>query len=233
MRIVRKVEAWFPSGPPKRGSAFLAPAGGLLITCAHVVTNDAGERANRVIVDDPAGATYSTTVAQVDDPHDLATIVTSETTAAPTRETGLPKVGEDVVFAGLPLGVHRVSVFPGMVSAVGDSLLAQPKCELIQIAGMVNNGNSGGPLLNANGAVIGVITAKYVPLLREIDKLLQDLTAAPTFPKGVQMNIGIDWGSFFEFTIQTTKQLGEVLRLVQVGTGWAVPAKYFTEVGGS
>jgi hypothetical protein len=53
MRIVRSLEIQFPTGPNKTGSAFLAPANGTLLTCAHVVTNDQGNKANRIVVRRP------------------------------------------------------------------------------------------------------------------------------------------------------------------------------------
>ena len=102
---------------------------------------------------------------------------------------------------------------------------------MVQIAGMINNGNSGGPLLDANGAILGVITAKYVPLLREIDRLRQDLEKIPQFPRDVAIG-QIDFSAFVNLTIKSMWQIAAVLRLVQVGTGWVVPSKFFDRVGG-
>lgn len=231
MRIVRTLEVRFPTGPSKSGSAFLAPARGRLITCAHVVVNDQGQRATRILVSHPTGARYEAKLATVVEPHDLASLETAEAESPPAVQVGIPDVGEQVVFAGLPQGLAWASVFPGMVSAVGTGLLSLPRCELIQISGMINNGNSGGPLLSTTGAVLGVITAKYVPLLREVEKLTQDLAKIPQFPRDVSIG-QIDFSTFVNMTIKSMWQLGAVLRLVQVGTGWAVPAKYFDKVGG-
>jgi S1-C subfamily serine protease len=231
MRIVRTLEVHFPTDPSKSGSAFLAPARGRLITCAHVVVNDQGERATRVLVSRTNGAKYEAKVITVDQPHDLASLETGESDDAPQAQVELPEVGEQVVFAGLPQGVTRASVFPGMVSALGTGLLSSPRCDLIQIGGMINNGNSGGPLLNSAGAVLGVITAKYVPLLREVDKLTRDFAEIPQFPRDVIIG-QIDFPAFVNLTIKSMWQLGAVLKLVQVGTGWAIPAKYLDRVGG-
>jgi S1-C subfamily serine protease len=232
MRIVRTLEVQFPTGPDKTGSAFLAPMRGRLLTCAHVVVNDHGQRASRVLVSGPGVNRYESVVNEVDDAHDLASLMTSEVDTPPLSATTLPEVGVQLVFAGLPQGLTKASVFPGMVSATGTGLVSRPRCELIQMAGMINNGNSGGPVLNAAGEVIGVVTAKYVPLLQEVDRLTRDLAAIPQFPRDVIIG-QVDFSAFVNLTIKSMWQLGAVLRLVQVGTGWAVPAKYFNLVGGA
>lgn len=231
MRIVRSLEVHFASGPSKTGSAFIAPAKGKLLTCAHVVIDDQGRRATSVLVRTPTGANYEAKVLAIDESVDLACIEAAETIEPSKAEENFPRVGEQVVFAGSPQGVKRSSVFPGMISAVGAGLISSPRCEIVQIAGMINNGNSGGPLLDAKGAVLGIITAKYVPLLREIDKLTQDLEKIPQFPRDVAIG-QVDFSAFVNLTIRSMWQMAAVLRLVQVGTGWAVPTRYFDRVGG-
>jgi len=231
MRIVRSLEIQFATGPSKSGSAFLAPVSGKLLTCAHVVIDDQRRHANRIFVRAPGGASYKARVLAVDESVDLACIEASETEAPSNARDDLPEVGEQIVFAGSPQGVVRSSVFPGMVSAVGPGLISFPRCEVVQVAGMINNGNSGGPLLDSNGAILGVITAKYVPLLQEIDKLRQDLEKIPQFPRDVAIG-QIDFSAFVNLTIKSMWQMAAVLRHVQVGTGWAVPTKFFDRVGG-
>lgn len=231
VRIVRSLVVQFPSGPEQTGSAFVAGVG-KLATCAHVVTNPLGQRPKRIIVRAPSGLQYDATVGRVEHATDLAILSTSAEKESPPRFAQLlPAVGRSVVFAGLPQGVARLSVFPGMVSAVGGGLITKPKIDLIQVAGMVNNGNSGGPLLDAASCeVLGVMTAKYVPLLHQIDKLRDDLEAIPQFPSAVGIN-GIDFSTFVNVTIRSMWQLAAVLRLVQVGTGWAVPSKFLLALG--
>ena len=232
LRIVRSVIAEFPSGPNQTGSAFLAPVRGRLVTCAHVVVNDAGQQATRVrVLRSGQNASVVADIDTVDRALDLATLeIDDGVCEGPSVQMDLPDIGEPLVFAGLPQGVAISSVFPGMVSAVGSRLIASPRCDLIQVAGMINNGNSGGPLLNETGQIVGIITAKYVPLLVEIDKLRTNLAQIPQFPSDV--GIGqVDFAQFVNLTIRSMWQMSAVLRLVQVGTGWAVPVKYFSKVG--
>jgi S1-C subfamily serine protease len=233
LRIVRKVQVEFPTGPPDFGSGFLAPVEGRVITCAHVVVNAAGEQASRIRVGPGTSSRRDDArLVELDRSRDLAVLELSRVSGAPSQgQTELPRIGEQLVFAGAPRGVTTSSVFPAMTSAVGDGLLGRPRCELIQIAGMVNNGNSGGPLLNESGEVVGVITAKYVPLLVEIDKLTAALEQIPQFPS--EVGIGdVDFSQFVNLTIRSMWQLAAVLRLVQVGTGWAVPSKFLVDIGG-
>jgi S1-C subfamily serine protease len=231
IRIVRTIEASFPSGPSKTGSAFLAPVSNRLITCAHVVVNDQNQRASRVFVTGNGTTRYEANLSSVDENVDLATLEIGEGTEPSKASMEIPEIGEQVIYAGKPVGIKRSSVFPGMISASGSGLLSTPSCDLIQIVGMVNNGNSGGPLVNSDGKVLGVITAKYVPLLVQIDKLTQDLEKIPQFPRGVLLG-RIDFSAFVNVTVQSMWQIATVLRLVQVGVGWAVPAKYLYKVGG-
>lgn len=231
MRIIRSLEVHFPTGPPCGGSAFIAGSSGELITCAHVVVNDYREQANKIVVKKPNFEHYEATIISIDQDHDLASLASSDDEAPPQLCRELPEIGSQVVFAGKPLGVSQSSVFFGMVSALGDGLLPIPRCNLIQISGMINNGNSGGPLISAEtNQIIGVITAKYVPLLQEIDKLSTRLEEIPQFPSEVGLG-KIDFSQFVNLTIRSMWQLAKVLRLVQVGTGWAVPAEYFNQVG--
>ncbi len=228
LRIVRKIHVDFPSGPSGFGSGFLSPNAGQVITCAHVVVNAAGQQALRVrIGGGPRAALVDARLLAVDRAHDLAVLelVSGAEDVPAVVQPDVPSVGEQLVFAGSPRGVNVPSVFPAMVSAVGKRLIAAPRCELVQIAGMINNGNSGGPLLNEASEVVGVITAKYVPLLVEVDKLSAGLEQIPQFPTDVAIG-GIDFSKFVNLSVRSMWQLAAVLRLVQVGTGWAVPSKY-------
>jgi S1-C subfamily serine protease len=200
LRIVRSVEVRFPTGPPQRGSAFIA-APGVVVTCAHVAVNEVGQEGNGVTVRKRNGVQYQGTVSAASRQFDLARLdVPDDKEPGPKIENTIPPIGRTVIFAGSPQSIIRPAVFPGMVSDIGSGLIAHPHCEVIQIAGMINNGNSGGPLIDVNlDCVIGVITAKYVPLLTEINKLTELLERIPQFPSDV--GIGqIDFAKFVNLT---------------------------------
>ena len=231
LRIVRSVEVSFPTGPSKMGTAFVT-APGILLNCAHVALNDDDEQGTSVRISKRDGAGFQANIVSVSRQFDLARIEAPEDQEpAPRICQSIPTIGRSVVFSGRPQGVSRSAVFPGMISDVGTGLIGMPRCEVIQIASMINSGNSGGPLLDAaSGAVIGIVTAKYVPLLAEIDKLTELLEQTPQYPSDVVIG-QIDFSKFVNITIRSMWQLAAVLRLVQVGTGWAVPARHFSEVG--
>lgn len=231
MRIVRRVETWFPSGESKMGSGFFIREGHVL-TCAHVVMDDSRIRAKRVRITNHLGTEHEGAIVKVVENLDLALLSDpSERGKAPRIGDDSPRLGEHVVFAGQPAGVARLSIFPGTISAVGPGLLKGSVPDWIQIAGMVNSGNSGGPLVRADGSeVVGVIAAKNVPLLREIDALIADTEKIPQFPREVALG-RIDVSGFVNTTIQVIHQLASVLRLVQVGTGWAVPIRHARSSG--
>jgi len=231
MRIVRRIEV--AHGSSRRGgSGFVAGDSGRIVTCAHVVVDESGRSPSEAAVIDRDGNRHAARVLGVDRGSDLAALGCDDPAAPATLATsGLPAVGTQVVFAGQPDGVRRLSAFPGMVSATGDDLIDDPKGDMIQLAGMINNGNSGGPVVQVgSGEVIGIVTAKYVPLLAQIDSLLKVLENTPQVPAGTSVS-GIDFGKFFNANIAAMHRLAAVLRLVQVGTGWAIPARRISTSG--
>jgi S1-C subfamily serine protease len=149
------------------GSGLILTSNGYILTNRHVV-----EGAQALSVELLDGSTYDATVVKVSDTTDLALIKISASglTAARLGNSDQIQVGETALAIGSPLGTYTETVTRGIVSATGrdvtvrDDQTGQPRTltNLIQTDAAVNEGNSGGPLLDASGTVIGINTAVAV-----------------------------------------------------------------------
>lgn len=147
-----------PQGPrggqPARGegSGFIVSPDGLILTNAHVVRG-----ANTVTVKLTDRREFQAKVIGRDDKTDVAVLKIAAQNL-PTVPLGNPaelKVGEWVLAIGSPFGFEN-SVTAGVVSAKGRSLPDDGYVPFIQTDVAVNPGNSGGPLINSRGEVIGI-----------------------------------------------------------------------------
>lgn len=132
------------------GAGFVVSADGYMVTNAHVVS-----KARQVDVKLASGDSQQATVVAVDGERDLALLKAPVRVAPVTlgaSETLKP--GEEVAALGAPLGLEH-SVTKGCVSSRARRLGSR---EFVQIDAALNPGNSGGPVINARGAVIGVST---------------------------------------------------------------------------
>jgi serine protease Do len=146
------------------GSGIVVSADGLILTNEHVVTG-----ATQLTVTLADGSRVSATVVATDAAHDLAVIraAASGLTPATLADTTSLAVGQIAIAIGSPLGTFTDTVTQGIVSGLDRSIdvsdqatrTAQHLDGLIQTDAAVNPGNSGGPLLDATGRVIGIITA--------------------------------------------------------------------------
>ena len=140
------------------GSGFFFTPDGLLLTNSHVVHGASEIRVLTLEAED--------LVAEIvgDDPDsDLAVIRTSASSAPHVRfgRSATLKIGQLAIAIGNPLGFEH-SVTAGVISAVGRSLRASTGRlieDVIQTDAALNPGNSGGPLIDSRGRVIGVNTA--------------------------------------------------------------------------
>lgn len=148
------------------GSGFVISPDGYIVTNDHVAGNAA-----EITVAFPNGETLAGTLVGTDPASDLALIKVDPEKALPYlafAEEEAPIVGEWVIALGNPFGLFQAAdptVTVGVVSAVGRDLSVGRNGhvyrDMIQTDAAINQGNSGGPLVNAVGEVIGVNTAIY------------------------------------------------------------------------
>ena len=148
------------------GSGFVISPDGYIVTNDHVAGGAA-----RVTVSFPDGKTLDAQLIGSDKFSDLALLKVEPEAPLPYlafAEAARPLVGEWVIALGNPFGLFEAAeptVTVGVVSAIGRDLSVSRDGriyrDMIQTDAAINRGNSGGPLLNAVGEVIGVNTAIY------------------------------------------------------------------------
>ena len=151
------------------GSGFIIRPNGVIVTNEHVVGG-----ATRISVMLRDGTTYPARLLGRDEANDLA-VLKVEATDLPVVTLGNSDqllIGEWAIAIGNPfgfvLGNTEPSVTTGVVSATGRNLLGRSEGNgvylgMIQTDASINVGNSGGPLVNASGEVIGVNSSIYSP----------------------------------------------------------------------
>ena len=138
------------------GTGFIVHTNGYVLSNAHVVE---GARKLQVVLHD--GSVHDAKLIESDTYKDLALlkIEAPGLVAAPLGDSTRVEVMDAVMAVGYPLGTalgSGVSAYEGKVNAVRD----EEKVPKFQIDATVNPGNSGGPLINDRGEVIGIIVAK-------------------------------------------------------------------------
>jgi serine protease Do len=138
------------------GSGFIVDSAGYILTNHHVV-----EGAERITVTLADGRVFRGTIAGEDPAIDVALVHIPNATSLPVAPLGNSdelRAGEWVCAIGNPLGyVHSVTV--GVVSFIGRKLFDPSLDDYIQTDAAINFGNSGGPLINARGEVVGINSA--------------------------------------------------------------------------
>lgn len=145
----------FLRGADGTGSGFLVTATGVAVTNAHVAKGQSVLAAST-----PNGQTFNANVQYIDPDLDLALLKLEGTNFAylPIADLSTIQGGSSVLAMGTPSRGFQNTVTKGIVSAIG-SMPTEPGT-WVQTDAAVNPGNSGGPLLNSSGQVIGITTQK-------------------------------------------------------------------------
>ena len=142
------------------GSGFLVNSDGSILTNNHVV-----DGASKVTVTFKNGSTADASVIGTDAVHDLALIKVdpSSVSGAPLTlgDSSAVQPGQMAIAIGAPFGLAD-SITVGVISGLDRSISGSSMTGMLQTDASLNPGNSGGPLLNASGEVIGINTAVEV-----------------------------------------------------------------------
>ena len=159
------------SGPQTReaqslGSGFVISADGYVVTNNHVIVADGQGQVESITVTMPDGTEYPAKLIGRDAPSDLAVLKIEPGKALPFVKFGdsrTARVGDWVIAIGNPFGLGG-TVTSGIISAVYRNTGAGGAYDrYLQTDASINRGNSGGPMFDMNGAVIGINNAIFSP----------------------------------------------------------------------
>jgi len=141
-----------------QGSGFFISPDGYAVTNNHVV-----EKADSVQITTDDGKIHKAKVIGTDPRTDLALIkVDGDSFPYVKLSDQQPRIGDWVLAVGNPFGLGG-TVTVGIVSARNRDINSGPYDDFIQTDAAINRGNSGGPLINSHGEVIGINSAIYTP----------------------------------------------------------------------
>jgi len=152
-----------PDGIPEAaalGSGFIIDPDGYIVTNYHVVVG-----ADEITVRLADDTTLQATLVGGDEKTDLALLKVESPTPLPATRWGdseAARIGDWVIAIGNPFGLGG-TVTAGIVSASGRDINSGPYDNFLQTDAAINRGNSGGPMFNIAGEVIGVNSAIYSP----------------------------------------------------------------------
>ena len=168
------------------GTGFIVSDDGLILTNKHVVSDDTAT----YTVEMTNGDKYPAKVLAKDPVQDIAILkieATSKLSPLQLGESSDVQIGQSVIAIGNALGEFQNTVSVGVVSGLGRTVVASGGTigtetleDIIQTDAAINEGNSGGPLLNLKGEVIGINTAmaengQSIGFALAIDKAKRDI----------------------------------------------------------
>jgi serine protease Do len=149
-----------PQSVQSLGSGFVIDPSGLIVTNNHVIAD-----ADEIVANFANGSKLTATVVGVDDKTDLALLKVEPSAPLKAARFGRSeslRVGDWVLAIGNPFGFGG-TVTAGIVSALDRDINSGPYDHYIQTDASINRGNSGGPLFNVGGEVVGINTAIMSP----------------------------------------------------------------------
>lgn len=147
------------------GSGFIITSDGYILTNYHVISY-AAQYDYDITVMTYDGTSYTAKIIGVDSANDIAVLKIDADGLTPVEfgDSDNMSVGDTVYAVGNPLGELQFSMTTGHISALDRTITTDEgnvPINMFQIDAAVNSGNSGGPVYNSAGQVIGIVTAKY------------------------------------------------------------------------
>lgn len=198
------------------GSGFIVAADGTIVTNRHVVTDDEAEYT--VYLQD--GKSYPAKVLAKDSVQDLAVLKIEGKEPFPTVKLGAQssiQIGQTVIAIGNALGEFNNTVSVGVISGLSRTITAggggttETLENIIQTDAAINQGNSGGPLFNLKGEVIGVNTAvagnaENIGFAIPVDAVSRDINQVKNTGKITYPFLGVNY-TMIDDTIQAKNEL--------------------------
>ncbi len=217
------------------GTGFIVSEDGLVLTNKHVVSDDSAEYT--VLASD--GKEYPAKVLAKDPVQDLAIIKIDSTekfTALKLGSSDDIQIGQSVIAIGNALGEFQNTVSVGVISGLGRTVVASGGTlgtetleDIIQTDAAINKGNSGGPLLNLKGEVIGINTAvsssgQNISFAISIDKAKRDIEQVKTSGKISYPYLGVRYVVLDSDVAKTRNLSVDYGALITKGTTSSDPA---------
>jgi serine protease Do len=207
---------------PQSGSGFVIDSNGIILTNYHVI-----QGAERIVVKFSNGRSLPAHVVGIDPDTDIALVKVEATglQVAPLGNSESLRVGEWVCAIGNPLAYeHTVTV--GVVSYLGRKLFDSSLDNYIQTDAAINFGNSGGPLINGKGEVVGINSAisqrasniGFAVPINEATAILPQLKAQGRVSRGY-MGVGLtDIDPDLQQSLKLRSQNGAIVQDVSAGS---------------
>lgn len=214
------------------GTGFIISEDGYILTNNHVV-EDALSSGSTVTVKLYDGSEYDAEIVGVEGTNnDIAVLKINASGLTPVTlgNSDDMRVGESVYVVGNPLGELTYTMTSGIISALDREIAADrnTSVNMFQLDAAVNSGNSGGPVYNAYGQVIGVVTAKYrddgveglgfaIPI-DDAASIANDLITKGYVTGKAYMGVGLDnrWNSMY--ALYYNMPLGAYVYFVESGS---------------